>query len=151
MEMISPREFRLVYAEDDDLFRTAVLTVLRHAGVEVFPCANGVEAVELCEAIKPDAALFDLEMPYLDGFGAARRLRANPALLGMRLVAITGRNSLDFRMRAVDCCFDQYLCKPIGLTALLEALHMDSDRAARIRRLVRGKANVAARATSGTK
>jgi CheY-like chemotaxis protein len=139
--MISPREFKLVYAEDDDLFRAAVITVLRHAGVEVFSCSNGAEAVELCESIKPDAALFDLDMPQLDGFEAARRLRMNPALLGMRLVAITGRNSLDFRMRAVDCCFDQFLCKPIALQPLLEALHMDSDNAARIRRIVRAKAN----------
>jgi CheY-like chemotaxis protein len=140
--MISPREFRLVYAEDDELFRTAVLTVLRHAGVEVFPCANGAEAVELCEALRPDAALFDLDMPHLDGFEAARRIRMNPALLGMRLVAITGRGSLDFRMRAVDCCFDQFLCKPIALKPLLEALHMDSDNAARIRRILRAKTSV---------
>jgi len=148
--MISPREFKLVYAEDDDLFRAAVITVLRYAGVEVFPCSNGEEAVELCETIKPDAALFDLDMPGVDGFEAARRLRMNPALLGMRLVAITGRNSLDFRMRAVDCSFDQFLCKPIALQPLLEALHMDSDNAARIRRIVRAKANIV-RTRSGTK
>jgi CheY-like chemotaxis protein len=122
--MLAPRAFRLVYAEDDEVFRTAVLTVLRHVGVEVFPCRNGAEAIELCEEIKPDAALFDLDMPQLDGFEAARRLRKNPALLGMRLVAITGRSSLDFRMRAVDCCFDQFLCKPIALKPLLKALHI---------------------------
>jgi CheY-like chemotaxis protein len=63
-------------------------------------------------------------MPHLDGFEAARRLRSNPALLGMRLVAITGRASLDFRMRAVDSSFDQFLCKPVALKQLLRALHM---------------------------
>jgi DNA-binding response OmpR family regulator len=47
----------------------------------------------------------------------------------MRIVAITGRNSLEFRMQAVDCCFDQFLCKPIALAPLLDALHMtDRDR-----------------------
>ena len=122
--MLAPREFKLVWADDDDLFRTAVHMMLRHAGVEVYPCANGVEAVKLCETIKPDAALFDLDMPHLDGFGAARRLRSNPALLGMRLVAITGRASLDFRIRAVDSSFDQFLCKPVALKQLLRALHM---------------------------
>ncbi len=122
--MFAPREFKLVWADDDDLFRTAVHALLRHAGVEVYPCANGLEAVKLCETLKPDAALFDLDMPYLDGFEAARRLRSNPALLGMRLVAITGRASLDFRIRAVDSCFDQFLCKPVALKPLLRALHM---------------------------
>ena len=122
--MLAPREFKLVWADDDDLFRSAVHTLLRHAGVEVYPCANGVEAVKLCETLRPDAALFDLDMPHLDGFEAARRLRSNPALLGMRLVAITGRASLDFRMRAVDSSFDQFLSKPIALKQLLRALHM---------------------------
>lgn len=127
--MLAPREFKLVWADDDDLFRSAVHAMLRHAGVEVYPCANGVEAVKLCETIRPDAALFDLDMPYLDGFEAARRLRSNPALLGMRLVAITGRASLDFRMRAVDSSFDQFLCKPVALKQLLRALHMTGPTA----------------------
>ena len=122
--MLSPRAFRLVYAEDDEVFRNAVLTVLRYVGVEVFPARNGAEAIELCEDIKPDVALFDLDMPEVDGFAAARRLRQNPALLGMRIVAITGRNVLDYRLRALDCCFDQFLCKPITLAVLLDALHM---------------------------
>ena len=122
--MLSPRAFRLVYAEDDEVFRNAVLTVLRYVGVEVFPARNGAGAIELCEDIKPDVALFDLDMPEVDGFAAARRLRQNPALLGMRIVAITGRNVLDYRLRALDCCFDQFLCKPITLAVLLDALHM---------------------------
>jgi len=127
--MLAPREFKIVWADDDDLFRTAVHAMLRQAGVEVYSCANGVEAVKLCETIKPDVALFDLDMPYLDGFEAARRLRSNPALLGMRLVAITGRASLDFRMRAVDSSFDQFLCKPVALRHLLRALHMTGPTA----------------------
>ena len=124
--MLAPREFKLVWADDDDLFRTAVHVMLRQAGVEVYPCADGVEAVKLCETIKPDAALFDLDMPHMDGFEAARRIRSNPALLGMRLVALTGRSSLDYRIRAVDSCFDQFLSKPIALNPLLRALHMSA-------------------------
>ena len=122
--MIAPREFTLVYAEDDDLFRSAVIAMLHQAGVQVHPCSDGAKAIELCETMRPDAALFDLDMPGLDGFEAARRLRQNPALLGMRLVALTGRGTLEFRMRAVDVCFDQFLCKPVAREALLQALHM---------------------------
>ncbi|HEV7491634.1 MAG TPA: response regulator [Rhodanobacteraceae bacterium] len=136
--MLAPREFKLVWADDDDLFRAAVHLMLRHAGVEVYPCSDGVQAVKLCESLRPDAALFDLDMPHLDGFEAARRLRMNPALLGMRLVAITGRASLDFRMRAVDSSFDQFLCKPVPLTALLQALHMAGPNSAALtQRIVR--------------
>lgn len=124
--MLAPREFKLVWAEDDELFRTAVHAMLRQAGAEVYPCADGLQAVKLCETLKPDAALFDLDMPHMDGFEAARRIRSNPALLGMRLVALTGRASLDYRMRAVDSCFDQFLCKPIALNPLLRALHMSA-------------------------
>ena len=64
--MLAPRSFRLVYAEDDDVFRNAVLTVLRHARVEVFTGRNGAEAIELCERLKPDAALFDARVRQSD-------------------------------------------------------------------------------------
>ena len=122
--LLAPRERKLVFAEDDDLFRSTVAVMLQHAGVKVYSCCDGAQAVELCESVRPDAALFDLDMPYLDGFAAASRLRQNPALLGMRIVAITGRAGLDFRMRAVDSAFDQFVCKPVGLVPLLAALHM---------------------------
>jgi len=113
-----------VYAEDDDLFRSTIVLMLKEAGVQVYSCSDGAQAVELCESIRPDAALFDLDMPYLDGFAAARQLRQNPALLGMRIVAITGRAGLDYRMRAVDSAFDEFVCKPVALATLLAALHM---------------------------
>jgi CheY-like chemotaxis protein len=122
--LLAPRERKLVYAEDDELFRSAVVVMLQKAGIQVYSCCDGAQAVELCETIRPDAALFDLDMPFVDGFAAARQLRQNPALLGMRIVAITGRAGLDFRMRAVDSSFDQLVCKPVALAPLLAALHM---------------------------
>jgi CheY-like chemotaxis protein len=126
--LLAPRERKVVYAEDDDFFRSAVTEMLTAAGITVHGCRDGLEAVELCSAIRPDAALFDLDMPRLDGFGAARCLRQDPALLGMRIIAITGRASLSYRMRAVDSSFDQFLCKPVALAPLLEALHMTPSR-----------------------
>lgn len=122
--LLAPRDRKVVFAEDDDLFRSVVTEMLTSAGIEVHGCSDGIEAVDLCAAMRPDAALFDLDMPRLDGFAAAKRLRQNPGLLGMRIVAITGRASLNYRMRAVDSSFDQFLCKPIALKPLLEALHM---------------------------
>lgn len=125
---LAPRERKIVYAEDDDLFRSTVAGMLADAGVEVYSCRDGIEAIELCRSLKPDAALFDLDMPRLDGFEAARLLRRDPALLGMRIIAITGSASLNFRIRALESSFDQFLCKPIALTPLLHALHMLPDR-----------------------
>jgi two-component system response regulator MprA len=126
--LLAPRARNVVFAEDDDLFRSVVTEMLTAAGIKVFGCRDGLEAVELCCEMKPDAALFDLDMPRLDGFAAARRLRQHPGLLGMRIIAITGRASLNYRMRAVDSSFDQFLCKPVALGPLLEALHMTAYR-----------------------
>jgi two-component system, sensor histidine kinase len=122
--MINPRALTLVYAEDDEPLRTTMCDMLALAGLTVHACTDGTQAVQLCEAIKPDVALFDLDMPNLNGFDAARQLRRNPALLGIRLVALTGRGGLDFRFRAVDAAFDAFLCKPIALDPLLRALHV---------------------------
>lgn len=144
---LAARERRVVYAEDDELIRFAVTDMLRSAGVVVHSCRDGVEAVNLCCTLKPDAALFDLDMPRLDGFEAARRLRQNPALLGMRIVAITGRASLNFRMRALESAFDQFLCKPIALAPLLEALHIAPNHRAQ-ERTVTGPAESTSRRVS---
>src|SRR3569833_2834 len=56
---LAPRERKVVYAEDDEMFRSAVTEMLTSAGVDVYCCRDGIEAVELCSRLRPDAALFD--------------------------------------------------------------------------------------------
>jgi CheY-like chemotaxis protein len=84
---------RIVYADDDDLVRGTLTELLTSADLDVRPCADGAEAIRLCEALMPHAALLDLNMPNVDGFEAAKLIRGDSRLSGIRLVAITGRGT----------------------------------------------------------
>ena len=121
-------ELRLcvVYADDDDLVRETVANLLIDAGVDVYACASGPEAIALCEQIEPDAVLLDLNMPGIDGLETARRIRGHPNVGATRLVAITGRGTWDVRNKAMDAGFNEFLTKPVPTETLVLALRAKS-------------------------
>ena len=113
---------RIVYADDDDLVRGTVSALLRCSGLDVHDCRDGSEAMDLCRALHPVAALLDLNMPDCDGFTAARRLRADPDTHDIRLVALTGLAVDSNIERAIACGFDVVLTKPTSVERIVEAL-----------------------------
>ena len=114
--------FTVVYVDDDDLVRQTIADSLCAAGLEVRACRDGLEALDACEAKRPDAVLLDLNMPGLDGFEVAVRLRANPLLKGLRIVALTGRSTWDAKMKAMTAGCDEFLSKPTTQAELVRAL-----------------------------
>jgi len=102
--------------------RQGVSRLLAAEGIAVRACANGAEAIELCQQSSPDVVLLDINMPGIDGVETARRLRSDPATWTLRLVALTGRGTWDLRKKAMDAGFDEFLSKPIPADVLLRAL-----------------------------
>jgi DNA-binding NarL/FixJ family response regulator len=68
---------RLILAEDNDVFREALVLLLgQRGGVEIVgAAADGVEAIELSRRLRPDVVLLDYRLPVLDGVQAARAIR----------------------------------------------------------------------------
>jgi CheY-like chemotaxis protein len=116
------RRFTVVYADDDELIRSAVVDLLASANIDVHACTDGDEALALCEQMTPDAVLLDLNMPELNGLQVARHLRSRDASKALRLVAMTGRGSWELRKKAFDAGFDEFLTKPASLELILDAL-----------------------------
>lgn len=68
---------RIVLADDHDLFREGLVSLLRARDVEVVgEASNGAEAIELTRRLKPDAVLMDLGMPNMGGLEATRLIKA---------------------------------------------------------------------------
>jgi signal transduction histidine kinase len=101
---------RILHIEDDPRNRLLVRKLLAADGHEVLDAADGIEGVKMALAERPDLVLVDLNLPGLDGYEVTLRLRAEPALRGVPIVAITAEGDRDNSL-AVGC--DGFLQKPI--------------------------------------
>ena len=102
----------VVLVEDQEDARRMLQILLEGEGVRVFPAGNGREGLGLIQRERPDLALVDLGLPVMSGFELARRVRANPALAGTRLVALSGYGQDTDVQAALDAGFDEHLTKP---------------------------------------
>lgn len=93
--------------------------LLMTLGYETSTAYDGSEAVASAVAFEPDAAILDIEMPVLDGFGAAKILRSMPP---MTLIALTAMADPDIAAQTAAAGFDFYLPKPVDLDQLLSIL-----------------------------
>ncbi|OON64681.1 hybrid sensor histidine kinase/response regulator [Massilia sp. KIM] len=108
--------------EDNDDGREMMATMLAVHGYPVHQAADGLAGVAAAVAHLPYAALVDIGLPGIDGYEVARRLRADPATQGIRLIALTGYGLAEDQRRVFEAGFDLHLVKPVNLDRLLEAL-----------------------------
>ncbi len=92
--------------------------LLEEYGHTVQVAHSGEEALQVATQFRPDLVLCDLGLPGLDGFEVCRRLRDQPLLEQRPVVAMTGYGNAEYRERADQAGFDQYLLKPITPEAL---------------------------------
>jgi CheY-like chemotaxis protein/two-component sensor histidine kinase len=108
---------RVLVAEDIPDAAEMMRLMIEAMGHDVRVAADGVQAVEMAEAFQPEIALLDIGMPRMDGYEAARRIRA--ALGGqIILVALTGWGQEHDRQRALAAGFDYHVIKPAEPAAL---------------------------------
>lgn len=101
---------KILHIEDDAANRLLVRKLLQNAGHEVIDAVDGLEGVRLAVADPPDLVLVDINIPGLDGFEVTLRLRGEPKLAGVPIVAITAEGNRETSL-AVGC--DGFLQKPI--------------------------------------
>jgi two-component system, HptB-dependent secretion and biofilm response regulator len=116
--MNDTRALKILVADDTDSDRFILETIVRKEGHQVFVAKNGLEAVAIFEKERPDIVLLDALMPELDGFGAARQIKA---LAGDELVPIIFLTSLQDTESLVSCLDaggDDFLSKPYNRVIL---------------------------------
>jgi putative two-component system response regulator len=113
-----PSGFRVVVAEDDPINARLFREVLAAEGHEVCLAADGVEALELIAAWKPDLILLDLDMPRLGGYEVCRRVKQDPATRLIPLVIVTADEAAGSKLRAWELGADDFLNKPLHCVEL---------------------------------
>jgi CheY-like chemotaxis protein len=104
--MSPPR--RVLLVDDHDHVRFSLRQLLEGKGHTVEEAEDGLDGVRKAVAWRPHVAVVDIELPVIDGYGLARRVRE---ALGdeVRLIALTGHDNRD---RAFEAGFDAHLLKP---------------------------------------
>jgi len=109
---------KILIVDDNRLILQALADHLESNGYEIMVAANGREALSLVEAEVPDLIIMDLVMPEMDGLEATRRLRQNPRLRNLPIVAFTSQSNKGH----VGEIFDDYLIKPFGYDKVIELI-----------------------------
>jgi two-component system, response regulator PdtaR len=124
---------RILVAEDEPIARMDLREMLENLGYSVVgEAGDGVAAVNLARALKPDLVVMDIKMPEQDGISAAKALsqeRVTPVLL---LTAYSDREFVD---RAVDAGVMGYLVKPFAEQQLKPAIEIALERWREVRQI----------------
>jgi CheY-like chemotaxis protein len=97
-------------------------------GHEVLGATDGQAAVDSIHTSKPDIVFVDIGLPILNGYQVAEKVRSNPALNHIVLVALTGYGQQEDVRAAKSAGFDEHLAKPADSDAIDNILSQWSSR-----------------------
>lgn len=124
----APRRATLVMVVDDSVtVRKVTSRLLERHGMSVLTAKDGVDAMALLEEHRPDVLLLDIEMPRMDGFEVATRIRRDERLKDLPIIMITSRTGQKHRDRAMAIGVNDYLGKPYQESVLLQSIARWSD------------------------
>ena len=113
----------LVLVVDDSVtVRKVTSRLLERNGMNVITAKDGVDAMSVLEEHTPDLMLLDIEMPRMDGFEVATRVRNDPRLKDLPIIMITSRTGQKHQNRAMAIGVNDYLGKPYQESVLLERI-----------------------------
>ena len=116
------RSLRVLVVDDNLDTVLSFSMLLRALGNTVYTAHDGMQAVQAAHENKPDVILLDIGLPVLNGYEVARRIRQEPTLEHVVLIALTGYGQDADRQAALQAGFDHHLVKPARLEQLQKIL-----------------------------
>ncbi len=110
---------RILVVEDHEDNRRILRDLLTNSGYEMVEAVTGTEGVAMAQIHQPDLILMDIQLPEIDGYEATRRIKANPALRPIPIIAVTSfaLSGDEEKARAAGCI--AYVTKPFSPRQLL--------------------------------
>jgi CheY-like chemotaxis protein len=113
---------RILVVDDGKDAAVSMALMLRLLNNEVRTAQDGLEAVAVAEAFRPEVVLMDVGMPRLNGYEATRRIREQPWGRSMIIIALTGWGQEGDRLRSHEAGCNGHLVKPVDLAELEKLL-----------------------------
>ena len=110
---------RILIVEDQEDNRRILRDLFGNAGYDLVEAETGEEALTAVEVQRPDLILMDVQLPLMDGYEATRRIRANPDLRTIPIIAVTSYALAGEETMALAAGCSAYVAKPFSPRALL--------------------------------
>jgi two-component system cell cycle response regulator DivK len=108
---------RILVVEDQEDNRQIIRDMLTFIDYEIVEAESGEEALAAVAKQRPDLILMDIQLPGMDGYETTRRIKADPALQSITIIAVTSYALSGEEARAAGC--DEYIPKPYSPRQLL--------------------------------
>ena len=113
---------KILLVEDNEMNRDMLTRRLEKRGYTVIPAVDGAAGVSLAKTATPDLILMDMSLPVIDGWEASRQIKADPALAGIPIIAITAHAMESDRDKALKAGCNDFDTKPVELARLLSKI-----------------------------
>ena len=110
---------KILYVEDNEDNIYMLKSRLSRAGYTVIVATDGAQGVALAASERPDLVLMDLSLPVLDGWEAARRIKAAPETSRIPIIALTAHTMPGDQEKALAAGCDDFDTKPVEMPRLL--------------------------------
>lgn len=105
---------KILIIEDNEQNLYLETFILQKNGHEVIQARNGETGIALAEQMAPDLILLDIQLPGMDGYSVAQKLRGNPRIANMPIIAVTSYAMTGDRVRILEAGCTSYIEKPIN-------------------------------------
>ena len=109
----------ILVIEDQEDNRRIMRDLFTSAGYEVIEAFTGEEGVTSAETHRPDLILMDIQLPGIDGYETTRRIKTNPNLSKIKIIAVTSYALSGDDVKAFEAGCDDYVAKPFSPRELL--------------------------------
>jgi len=113
---------KVLISEDNAVNRELLRELLESRGCGVSEARDGQEALDALRQAQPDILLLDIGMPILDGFAVIGKIREDPQLRALPVLAITAYAMQGDREKIMNSGFDGYLSKPVNARSLMQEM-----------------------------
>jgi two-component system, cell cycle response regulator DivK len=113
---------KILIVEDNEMNRDMLSRRLIRRGYQIVMAVDGAEGIEMAKTESPDLVLMDMSLPVIDGWEAARRLKAEPSTRAIPVIGLTAHAMAGDREKVIAAGCDDYDTKPVDLPRLLQKI-----------------------------
>jgi CheY-like chemotaxis protein len=113
---------KILIVEDNEMNRDMLSRRLARRGYEIVLAVDGGEGIAAATTESPDLILMDMSLPVIDGWEAARRLKAEPLTRAIPVIGLTAHAMAGDREKVLEAGCDDYDTKPVELPRLLQKI-----------------------------